>query len=106
VTSLKGYIDKFGEAEGPIKYKERCQKISKSQSADWYIDKFGEEEGLKRYNHKIEKTRKSCLGKSVSNRSKLIGKLLTKVDINFISEYVFRNHKSRIFKRLRNISFI
>jgi len=48
-TSLNGYILRYGNEEGTKKYKERCNKISKSNNKNWYIEKFGEKEGKERW---------------------------------------------------------
>jgi len=79
-SSLNGFILRHGKKEGMKKYKERCEKISKSNKKEWYIEKYGneieyidklnpslesyikkhgEKEGMKKYKERCEKISKS-----------------------------------------------
>ena len=48
-TNLTGYVLRYGEEKGQIKYKERNDKISKPSKKEWYIETYGDIEGEKRW---------------------------------------------------------
>ena len=54
-TSLEGYIARYGEKIGRMKYGERCEKISKTMKIEWWIEKYGIAEGTKRYQARFTK---------------------------------------------------
>lgn len=63
-TNLNGYIRRYGEIEGTIKYKERCDKLRKNSklkkynfkcSLNGYINKYGEIIGTKKYKERCQK---------------------------------------------------
>lgn len=47
-SSLEGYILRYGEEEGTIRYKKDSKKKA-TGNLEFYINKYGEEEGTKRY---------------------------------------------------------
>jgi len=89
-ASLDGFINKFGEDLGKIKYKERNTKISKSNTKSWYLEKFGGELGKQKweiYRNKITKK----LGSSKSKTSTIINSFLDKNNIKYKEEYKYEN---------------
>lgn len=90
-TNLTGFILRHGDIEGLKKYKERCEKIGKSNSKEWYTDKFGDDIGVDKWNSYISKIKKNTLGTRVSKSSKKIDTLLREIKINFETEYTIPN---------------
>lgn len=86
-SSLEGYILRYGEIDGPIKYKQRCDKIGRSNTLDWYIDKFGYDIGKQKYNSYILKLRKATTGTKVSKSSQKIKNILDNYNIKYEEEY-------------------
>ena len=85
--SLNGYILKYGEKIGTEKYKERCDKISKSNKKEWYINKFGDEEGNKKWNTYTTKLKNNnCKRESI--KSKMVSTILDTIGIKYIKEYI------------------
>ena len=60
-SDLNGFILRYGEIEGAIKYKEVNKKKNVS-SLSSLIEKYGEEEGTKQYNIRREKLSKALSG--------------------------------------------
>ena len=50
--SLSGYIKKYGEFEGRIKFNETCK--AKGHSVENFVERFGEIEGINRFNNLIK----------------------------------------------------
>jgi len=86
-TSLNGYILRYGSILGPIKYKERCEKIGKSNTLDWYIEKFGYELGKQKYDSYIKKLKNNGTGIQISKSSQCIKILLEGLKIEYKEEY-------------------
>lgn len=98
-SNLKGYILRYGEIDGPIKYKERCDKIGKTNTLEWYIDKYGYDEGKNKYNLYILKLRKATTGTRISKVSQKIKTILDKNNIKYEEEYpihILNNKKPKI----------
>jgi len=85
-SSLEGFILKYGEEEGTIKYKERCDKIGKTNRLEWYIEKFGKEIGNKKWNDYTNKL-KSINQNKQSKSSEKIKKILENLNIKYEEEY-------------------
>jgi hypothetical protein len=86
-TNLAGYIIRYGEIDGPIKYKERCDKIGKSNTLDWYINKFGYDIGKTKYESYLAKLIKVTTGTKISKVSQKIKQTLELYNIKYIEEY-------------------
>lgn len=57
--TLEGYIKKYGEEEGKIKFDNMQQNMKYARTLDYQIEKYGEEEGMKRWvnivnSHKLD----------------------------------------------------
>jgi G:T-mismatch repair DNA endonuclease (very short patch repair protein) len=89
-TSLKGYIEKYGDKIGTEKYKERCQKISKCNTLLWFKEKYGDKIGTEKYS-KFRKKKHKGLGPSKSKASKLINTILDQNGVKYIEEYKYNN---------------
>ena len=55
ICNLDKYIQKFGEVEGPIKYKEYCE--SKNINLDNLVKKYGEDEGKRKFDEFRDKSK-------------------------------------------------
>lgn len=115
--NLEGYIKKYGEEEGTLRFKDRCKRVAItmenmiikygdkaqemydkyiqkgkfSNSREGYIHKHGTERGLELWN---ERLRKQCarFGKQ-SSKQVAIGKILKKFRYKIVEERDFKNRK-------------
>jgi len=71
--TLEGYIEKYGEYDGKIKYVERCENIKYARTREYYIEKYGEVEYKK-----MTKNRGVTLEKYIKKYGEIEGK--TKYD--------------------------
>lgn len=77
--NLDGFVKKYGQEIGEAKYKERCEKISYTNTLDYYVKRFGEEEGKLRYKNKLKQT-------TISKKSSLVNNLLDMLNIAYLPE--------------------
>ncbi len=54
-TSINTYIKKYGEEEGLLRYRKRCDAAAYTSSKNFYIDKYGDDIGTKMYKDIMEK---------------------------------------------------
>jgi G:T-mismatch repair DNA endonuclease (very short patch repair protein) len=88
-TNLHDCILRYGKELGAIKYKERNDKISRSNTLDWYIENKGELLGPILYYKRIEQIKKATLGITKSKASNIIKTLLDTLNISYKQEYPF-----------------
>jgi hypothetical protein len=67
-SSLEGYIIRYGEELGRLKYKEDSAR--KSNSLEATIGRYGEEEGTNRYNARIQAQSVASTGRTASDETK------------------------------------
>lgn len=85
-SNLDGFILRYGEEQGRIKYQERSSKIAKANTKLWYLEKFGEIEGNQRWSHYIQKVKENTLGMTKSKSSQRILKLLQELNLKVEDE--------------------
>lgn len=99
-TDLNGYILRYGTETGKIRYKERCDKISKCSSKLYYIENYGEIEGIIKWDLYISKLKNKTLGTTKSKSSLRVLNMLTELNIETIVEKPFNNGQVR-----KNVDF-
>lgn len=87
-TTLKCFIEKYGEAEGTRRFEDRRRKISRANTLEYFVERHGEAEGLVKYNETRVKIN-SNLGRSKSGLSVLLEKFLKENSINYVPEWKF-----------------
>lgn len=86
-SSLEGYVLRYGEKIGKIKYQEDCKK--KGSSLKSMIYKYGKKEGTKRYNKKVETTRQVHTGRQKTDTE------IQNIKKSLLSYYESHEHNSK-----------
>jgi very-short-patch-repair endonuclease len=53
--NLPSFTRRYGVSDGPVKYKQFCDRVSYSNTLEYYVEKFGKEQGTKLYNSKNDR---------------------------------------------------